>query len=108
MRYAIAALSIGTLLYVGLLAFQSPQARRDRSAWGDRLFISIVIASFLVLTMMWGLFGQLSHATFKSLVDALFAPRPSGLPDLRSMPGFAALAFTVLTGLHVLALTLLS
>src|SRR5688572_12097336 len=108
MKYALVAMCVGVLAYFSLLAFQSPQARRDLDAWGDCLFASGVLSAFLAIVMFWGLFDRLSDATLTSLVERLFRRRPhSGLVDLRTLPGFAAASFTAFAAVHVLVLKIL-
>ena len=109
MGYALVAMCIGTIAYLGMLIFQSPQSRRDISAWGDLLFISAVVTAFLGIIMFWGIFDRLGKTTFVSLVDELFQRRPhSGLVNLKAFPGFMALPFTLLAGLHVSVLLFLN
>lgn len=107
MKYAVGAMCLGTFAYLVTLLLQSPQARRDMSAWVDLLFMSGVCTAFLLIVMFWGMFERLSDTTLKSLVEGVFRERPSGLPDLRMALGFVAAPFAICAALHVLVLNIL-
>jgi hypothetical protein len=107
MRYALAAIGVGSVGYFALLIFQSPQSRRDQEAWGDLLFVSGVLTAFLMITMFLGMFEHLSDATIAAIVEDVLWKRSSGLLRPWALLSFAALPFTALAAVHVLVLATL-
>ena len=107
MKYALAAICVGAVVYLALLIFQSPQSRRDLAAWGDLLFISVVLTASLMIAMFWGMFEHLSDTTLATVVEGVLWKRSSGLVRPWALAGFAALPFTALAAAHVLVLVLL-
>src|SRR5687767_9654694 len=105
MIYALAAVCVGASTYVALLAFQSPQSRRDLGAWGDLLFISGMLTTFLVIVMFWGMLGNLADSNFATVLERMLWRKSSGLLNGWVLLGFAAVPFTVLAGAHVLVLS---
>jgi len=104
MIYAMAAVCVGAFAYVALLAFQSPQSRRDLGAWGDLLFISGMLTTFLVIVMFWGMLGILADTTLANVLERMLWRRSSGRLNIWVLFGFAAVPFTVLAAAHVLVL----
>lgn len=107
MNHVLAALGVGMLGYLGLCAFQSPQSRRDLEAWGDVLFISGMLTTFLVVVMFWGILGTLAETSLAAVVDEMSWRKSSGRINSWTLLGFAAAPFTVLAAVHVLVLKLL-
>jgi hypothetical protein len=108
MIYVIAAISFGTLAYVALFLFQSPQSRRDSDAWGELLFVSGMLTTFLVVAMFWGMLGDLTNTSLATVIDGMLWKESSGTLRVWTVVGFAAVPFTVLSAVHVLALKVLA
>ena len=108
MIYVLAAISFGTFAYVALFLFQSPQSRRDSDAWGELLFDSGMLTTFLVVAMFWGMLGDLTDTSLGTVLDGMLWKESSGTLRVWTVVGFAAAPFTVLSAVHVLALKVLA